>query len=291
MRALRTLASALAILAGATLVVLWLLSWMTIKAIEDGAATESIVLVALKNPEVTGKIGTEMRDRAFDALANQGVDLEVWGLGDTAAESITSLVETEEFRDSVLEQMESARGQLHDALTDAEREPGPFAVAFDTSDVINDRIDQIAVVGSELPELSVAPLRIEIVSAETFEKARTGYERVEFAERYFLWAGLALIVLGMIVSTRKRFVIAKFLAAVGVFSLGAYAALAWMGPDRIASWLPGGDDGGWARVLGDVVAEEALPSLTGRLLLAAAIALTGAAVATGIGMLAGGPRR
>lgn len=291
MRALRTLASALAILAGATLVVLWMVSWLAIKAVEDGAATESIVVVALKNPAVTTKIGSEVRDGAFGALSDQGIDLEAWGLGDAAAESITSLVETEEFRDSVVEQVAAAREQLHDALTDPDRPPGPFEIAIDTSDLVNDTIDQIAVVGGNLPDLAVAPVRIEVVSADTFEKARTGYDRMEFAKRYFLWAGLAFIVLGMVVSTRKRFVIAKFFAAVGVFSLGAYGALVWVGPERIAGWLPGGGDGSWGRVVTGIIAEEALPAVTSRLLLAGGVALTAAAGAAGVGWLTGSSRR
>jgi hypothetical protein len=106
-----------------------------------------------------------------------------------------------------------------------------------------------------------------------------------------LWAGLALIVLGMVVSTRKRFVIAKFFAAVGVFSLGAYVALVWIGPERVAGWLPGGGDGSWGRVLTGIIAEEALPAVTSTLLLAGGIALIAAAVAAGLGSLAGGSRR
>ncbi len=283
--------SAIAIVAGATLVVLWLVSWVGVKAVEDGAATERIVVVALKNPAVTDRIGTEMKDRAFAELADQGVDLEVWGLGDAAADSITSLVETEAFRDSVVEQLESARGQLHDELTDSHRAPAPFEVAINTSDLVNDRIDEIAVVGGRVPDVSVGAVRIEVVSADTFEKARTGYDRMEFAKRYFLWAGLALIVLGMLVSTRRRFVIAKFLAAVGVFSLVAYAALVVIGPERIAGLIPGGGDGGWSEVFSDVIAESALPIVTGKLLLAAWIALAGAAVAALLGYLMGRSRR
>ena len=61
-RAFRTLLSAIAIVAGATLVVLWLVSWVAIRAVEDGSATESIVVVALKNPAVTDKIGSELKD-------------------------------------------------------------------------------------------------------------------------------------------------------------------------------------------------------------------------------------
>jgi hypothetical protein len=114
---------------------------------------------------------------------------------------------------------------------------------------------------------------------------------MEFAKRFFLWAGLALMVLGMMVSTRKRWVIAKFLAAVGVFSLAVYAALVWIGPDLIAGRLPGGTDGGLGSVFGDVIANEALPAVAGKLLYAGGIALVGAAVAALLGYVAGGTRR
>lgn len=290
MRAFRTLLSAIAILVGATLVVLWLVSWVTFKAVQDGDATERIVVVALKNPAVTGKIGTEVKDRAFEALADRGIDLNVWGVGDAAAQSITSLVETDEFRASVVEQLQAARQQLQEELTAPDRPRAPFEVAINASDLVNERIDQLAGAAAGIPNLSVAPVRIEVVSADTFEKVRTGYSRMEFAKTYFLWAGLACIALGMLVSTRKRFVIAKFLAAVGVFSLGAYVALVWIGPDRIAGGLPGGADSSWASVFGEALANDALPAVTGKLLLAGGIALVAAAVAALLGLMAGGSR-
>jgi len=248
------------------------------------------VVVALKSPEVTSKIGTEVKDQAFAALAEQGIDLDVWGIGDAAAESISALVETEEFRNSVVEQLQAAREQLQEELTAPDRPRGPFDVAINTSDLVNGRIDQLTGAVVDIPDLAVEPVRIEVVSADAFETARTGYARLEFAKRFFLWAGLALIVLGLFVSTRKRWVIAKFLAAVSVFSVGAYVALVWIGPDRIAGWLPGGVDGSWGRVFGDVIANEALPAVTGKLLLAAGIALAGAAVAALLGFIAGGSR-
>lgn len=290
MRGLRTLLSAIAIVVGATLVVLWLLSWITIEAVENGAATESIVAVALENPAVTSKIGTEVKDQAFAALEDRDIDLEALGLGDVAAKSFLALANTQEFRDSVAKQLEAAREQLQQALTDPNRPPGPFEIVIDISDLVNSRIDKIAVVGTEAPDLTVAPVRIEVVSAGTFDQARSGYSGMEFAKSYFLWAGLASIVLGMLVSTRKRWVIAKFLVAVGVFSLGAYVALAWIGPDKIADWLPGGADGNWGHVLTDIIANEALPAITGALLLAAGIALGGAAVAALVGYAMGGAR-
>lgn len=290
-RAFRTLLSALAIVVGATLVVLWLVSWVAVNAVEDGSATESVVMVALQNPVVTSRLGVEVKDLASAALAERGIDLDVWGVSDAVAESISDLVDSEEFRTSVVEQLRDAREQLQDELTAPDRPRAPFDVAINTSDLVNDRLGQVTGAVAEIPNLDVAPVRIEVVSAETFETARTGYARMEFAKRFFLWAGLALIVLGMLVSTRKRWVIAKFFAAVGVFSLGAYVALVWIGPDRIAGWLPGGADAGWGSVFGTVIAEEALPTVTGKLLLAGGIALVGAAVAALLGFIAGGSRR
>jgi len=289
-RAFRTLLSAIAILVGATLVVLWLVSWVAVKAVEDGSATESIVVVALKNPAVTDKIGVELKDTAFAALADRGIDLDVWGIGDATAASISDLVDTKEFRDAVVGQLQEAREELHDELTAPDRPRAPFDIAINTSELVNGRIDRVTGAVVDIPDVSIAPVRIEVVSADTFEKARTGYARMEFAKRFFLWAGLILIVLGLIVSTRKRWVIAKFLAAVGVFSIGAYVALVWIGPDRIAGWLPGGADGSWGSVFGDVIANEALPTVTGKLLLAGGIALVGAAVAALLGYIAGGSR-
>jgi hypothetical protein len=96
---------------------------------------------------------------------------------------------------------------------------------MDVSATVNKQLGEIPVVGSQIPRVSVAPVQVEVVSADSFNKARTAYSRLEFAKHYFLWIGAALILLGLAVSTRRLYVVAKFLIAVGAMALAVVAIL------------------------------------------------------------------
>jgi len=284
-RALRTLVSALVILAGAALVVTWVFAWASLRAVEDGAIARTLTRAALASPAVTEHIGTVVQQQASASLAERGVDLGAVGFDDELAAIITSLARSDEFEDLVLDQVDAVHAVVKDELAREDRPPGPLVVSVDVDTAVNARLGELPLVGPSLPDVALEPVPIELMSADSFEKARTGYERLEFARAYFLWAGLALIAIGLLVSTRRRYVIAKFLLAAGAMALVAAAVLTVIPASTLANALPGAGDGPFADLVGEAVGKRAIGGVTRTLFLGGIGAIAAAGVAGLLGRL------
>ncbi|WP_062529618.1 hypothetical protein [Demequina rhizosphaerae] len=278
MRALRTVLSALLILAGASLIALWAVSGVVVKAVEDGTAVHAIAERALADDVIVDAVGDAIADGALDALADAGLDLSLLGLDDVVRSAIEGAARTRDFRTAVLAQVDDAHGQLSAELTAEKREPGPLVIDIDPSDYVNGQIDQIPVVGEAAPEVAIAPVPVEVMDAEAFDDVRRGYGLIELAQRWALWAGIALIVLGLFVTQRLRWFMAKAGLAVGVIAGGLWLALRWWGVDGIAAVLPGGADGTAGSALVRIVSEDTVAMLEDRLSVIALIGLAVAAV-------------
>ncbi len=261
MKALRTFIAAVSILTGAALVVAWCGAWLLLTAVDDGVVAGTMARAALSTPAVTDRIGDEITSRTTDSLAEVGIDLSIIGADVALRTAIRDWTSSEEFRQLVLDQVDNAREQLRAELVVKNRAPGPFEVAIDVSDAVNQQVDDIPFVGSQIPDVAVAPVRVEVASADSFSKARTAYSRLDFAKTYFLWIGAALVGLGLAVSTRRRFVIAKFLIAVGTLALLLVGILTLATPARLADRLPGGDEGTWAKLAIEAFHNAALPGM------------------------------
>ncbi|MDN4474681.1 hypothetical protein QQX09_02305 [Demequina sp. SYSU T00192] len=276
MSALRTVLSALLIIVGGSLIALWAVSGVVVKAVEDGTAVQAIAARALDNDVIVDAVGDAIADGALDALADAGLDLSLLGLDDVVRDAIAGAARTRDFREAVLAQVDDAHGQLSAELTEEDRAPGPLVIDVDASAYVNGQIDRIPVVGERAPEVSLAPVPVEVMDADTFDDVRTGYRLMELAQRWALWAGLALIVLGLFVTHRLRWFMAKAGLAVGAIAGGLWLALRWWGVDGIAAVLPGGADGTAGSALVRIVSEDTVAMLEDRL---SVIALIGFAVA------------
>ncbi len=281
MKALRTFISAIAILAGAALVVAWGAAWLLLTAVDDGVVARTAARAALATPAVTAHIGDEVMSRATDTLSRLGIDLKALGADDAVRTALSEWIQSNEFKQVVLQQVDAAREKLREELASPDRPPGPFTISIDVSADVNRRLAEVPVVGSKIPTVNVAPVDVEVVSADSFAKARTAYSRLEYAKSHFLWFGAALIALGLLVSTRRRYVIAKFLIAVGAMALAVVVITSIVTPDRIASLLPGGDQGTWGHLVVQAFSDAALPGIRKTVTLVGAAALVaGALMAT-----------
>lgn len=261
MKALRTFVSAIAILAGAALVVAWGGAWLLLTAVDDGAVARTMARTALATPAVNARIGDELMSHTTESLSRLGINLTAIGADDAVRTVLSQWTQSDDFKQTVLGQVDAAREQLREELASPDRPQGPFTVAIDVSATVNKQLGDIPVVGSQIPSVAVAPVQVEVVSADSFNKARTAYSRLEFAKRYFLWIGGALFLVSLAVSTRRRYVIAKFLIAVGAMALALVAILTIASPDRLASGLPGGDHGTWGRLAIQAFSDAALPGM------------------------------
>ena len=261
MKALRTFIAAISILVGAALVVSWCGAWLLLAAVDDGVAARTMARAALSTPVVTDLIGNEIASRTEDALAEVGIDLSIIGADVALRTAILDWTRSDEFEQIVMEQVDDASEQLSAELATKDRAQGPFEVSINVSEAVNQQIDGIPFVGSEIPDVAVAPVAVEVASADSFSKARTAYERLDFAKTYFLWLGAALVLVGMVVSTRRRYVIAKFLIAVGTMALLLVATLTLATPARLADRLPGGEQGTWGKLAIEAFHNAALPGM------------------------------
>ncbi len=285
MRILRTIASAVLILLGASLIALWAVSVVAVRAVEDGTALHGMAERALDDPRVVVALGETLGDGAVDALEERGIDTSTLGLDDALRALVGGAVGTDEFRQALLAQIDDARAQFAAQLTDALRDPRPLVLLVDATDYLNERIDSIPLVGSSVPDVTVPPVPVEVLDADTFETVRSVYSVMEWAKTWALWAGIALIVVGMVVTQRLRWFLAKTALAVGAIAGGLWAAMQVWGVDGIVAALPGGRDGGVGTLITRVMTEETVPLVQDRLLAVAFWALGIAAVAFAIAVL------
>jgi len=280
-RGFRTFVSAVVILVGAALVVMWGGSWIALKAIDDGTVAHAAVSSALSTPAVTATIADAIEMRASASLAGQGIDVEAAGVGQQVSDAFGALATSPEFKSEVLAQVDAAQSRLQEELSRDDRAEGPFVVSVDITASVSERLEGVLVMGPATSEMTVEPVEVEVISAPVFEKARTAYSRLEYARGHFLWAGLAFIALGVAVSTRRRFVIPKFLIAVGALTWAVAAVLMFASSARLTSLLPGGEEGTWGDLLAQSLADDALPGIRRTLAFVGLIAL----IAGGVMML------
>ncbi len=290
MRGVRTVISAVAILAGSALLVAWLVAFALVKSVEDGSAARGVAQVAVKSPLLMDRVSGEIYARASDSLRDLGLDVEALGVGGAVRSAADAVTASDEFERLLLDNVDAASEQLHRELTDRHRPAGPFVVEVDASEAVGDQLREVPVVGDSLANVKLRPVPVEVLSAAQFETARDSYDKLEFARSAFLWMGLACLAIGLVVSTRKRYVLGKFLVAVGTLALLGGLILVVLTPERLVELAPGDADGTWGSLVADALGDEQVPRLRSLLLLVGSGAAILGVAATLWGRLAA-PRR
>lgn len=273
MKWVNTVISAILILMGAASIALWAVSTVAVSAVEDGTAVHGIAVRALDDPEIVAALGETLADGAVDALAERGIDPSRLGLERALRTLIENEVATDEFRDALLEQIDAGHEQFATQLTQVLGEPAPLVLEVDPSAYVNTRIASIPVVGAGIPPITMPPLPVEVLDAQTFEDVRSVYSLMELASPWALWLGIAFIVIGMFVTLRFRWFLAKTGLAIGAVTGGLWLILRLWGVDGIVRVLPGRSGGSLGTLLTRVMTEETVPALESRLLVVAAAAL------------------
>ncbi len=278
MRLLRTILSALCILAGALSILGWAVGGIAVDAVEDGTAVVGFTDRALESDAVQETLAASVTDEVVEWLDDQGLSLGATALEDGLQSLFEALVGSEVFQDVVVSQAEEARAQIADALTDETREKAPLVVVVEVDSLVAEQLEDSPLVGAAASRLDIAPVEVVVMEADTFEHARTAYKILAFLAQYGLWLGAGLVVAGLVISPRRAWFIPKLLLAIGVMSLGAWAALTFMGVDAIVALVPGGDDSAVKALVSGVLTEESVPMLTARTLWVGLAALAGAVV-------------
>ncbi len=218
---MRTLVSALAIVAGALMIVGWLIATPVVSIIEDGSLATSVTERFFDDDALLGQASDAVAERAVEALAERGVSGGAVESGVGLA--VDALAQSDAFAAVVIAAVDRQREEIAAQLTDPDREPAPLTVAVDLSGAVNDTIDGVPVVGSAAPDVALAPIEIQLADADRTEQLRTGYRVASWLQQWGLWAGLALLVFGLLVSKRKKWLIPKFAGALAVAGLAVAA--------------------------------------------------------------------
>ncbi|GMA34059.1 hypothetical protein [Demequina litorisediminis] len=286
MRALRTLISALCILAGALLIVAWGVSTAAVRAVEDGTALSGVARTAFSVPAAVDALSRQVQDDAVANLDSRGIDVAALGVEDDLRGAVDSAVRSPAFEDAIVDAADAAQTDFSAALMDPEREAAPLTLSVDASGIVNARIADLPGVGAAAPSLSLPPVQVEALSAESFENVRTTYEWMERAADWALWAGLALLALGILVSHRRRWFVAKALFAIGTIAVAFGLIVAFVDRDAILAFLPGGVDGTASSLWAQTFTDDAAPGIARNAVVVGAVALGGGVVATLVGKAA-----
>ena len=282
-RALRTLISALCILAGALTILGWAASGFAVRAVEEGTALGAVARTAFSLPGVVTDISESAQDQVLEGLAERGVDPSSVGLDDEVRDVVDGAVRSPQFEDAIVAAADDAQERFSLALTEPDRDPAPFTLAVDVSGVVNARIDDVPAVGALAPDVTLAPVPIAVIDAQTFEDVRATYGAMRWLADWGLWAGLALLAAGMLVSHRRRWFVAKALLAVGVLTLGFGLVVRFVSPTAVMGILPGGEEGTLGTLWAAVITEDATPIIAQRAILIGVVALAAALLAAALG--------
>lgn len=238
MSALRTLASALCIVAGALLLATWAASTATLAAIEDKTVIEDATARAIATDAAQDALVSSGTTAVLAALGDAGFDTDVPGLEGITRGIIEAAVTSDAFARTVHSQTASIRIQVVNSLN--EDVEAPIVVTLDFSDDVNARLSQIPVIGDSIPTIQVPGVPVQVMDAESAHTARATWDSLHFAKKWCGWLGLALVALGLVVSHRRRWYFAKLALAVGAIAAIVWAVLRALEPQSLAERLPGG---------------------------------------------------
>jgi len=204
----------------------------------------------------------QAQDFLHGQLREAGVDLSIVGLDGTLDSLVENVIDSAAFRGAVDAAVADAGDQLAGRATDAEGQARPYVVTLDAAGILHDRLTEEPLLALLLPDFPTLPVSFEAVSAEDIEELREAYRDAGF---YATWApriAAAAVILGFVVSPRKRWFPAKLLLASGAAALAASAYLGARGVGLIEARLDAAGAGDAGPLFVDVATREALPNLT-----------------------------
>ncbi|MFV0634882.1 hypothetical protein [Demequina sp.] len=278
MRALRVIGSAFLVLLGSMLMVVWALSVKTVHSIEDGTAADQLATRVLEAPETANLIADQVQAALVEQVEGRVGNLALVLLDAQIHGLIVDVVGSDFVTEAALSGANRVQNRLLDEVSDPDREMAPFTLSIDVGQRINSRLDEIPVVGALVPELDIPVFSADVIDAQTFEDVRTGFSALKFAATWFVWLGLVSIAGGIALAPRWRRFLPRALIGAGTLGVAISFALGSIGPRTLASFMPGGRDGGAGILVEDVVATTALQPIVDVLMRLGLVALVLAGV-------------
>lgn len=253
MKRLRTLASAVLLMAGAALLVSGSLAWMTLRQASDPALADRLADAALEDRTLTAALSQRAQAAAVDALAEQGIDAEALGIVPLITEIVDDALASAEVRAQLRATVERLQSQLLHELRSAHRERGPFVATVDVSSAVDDRLAAVTWLAPTVSGLRIEPVTVTVLDADAMENARRAHHAATAVVRIAPVAGLACVLGALAVTTRRHLIAPKAIAATGALSLVVAALCTWWRPgERI-----GQDASAGSHAVAEVIASAA----------------------------------
>jgi hypothetical protein len=291
MKILRGFLAVVCLVLGVIALAMWGVAALVVKTVEDGSVVTGIAQKVVEQPAVQSAITQKTQAYVTASLSNAGVDVASLGLQGTVDEAVAAAVASPEFQASLTGAIDDARADFAKQLTSPDFAGAPLVVNLDVSAVVNQTIASIPVLGSLVPALTLEPLPIEVAGANEFGKVRGTYSGIRHLATWAGWLALVLIVAGVALWPRKRWLIPLALLFAGLGAGAVWAALRWLTVDRIAERLPGGADGDLGGALVKVAHQDSLDRFGHRVFLVAAACLVGAVLSFVIIKIASRPAK
>jgi len=272
MRWLRIAGAAFLVLLGAMVLVGWSMAGKTVAAIEDGSAATKLTQKLLDDPGFADAAAGRITDRLVERTEGRFIGKIVVAFEPEIQTAIANVLASDRVDEAVTNSVQKLEAELTAQITAPDRPSAPFVITIDLSDRVNDRIDQIPVVGPFIPEVTVPPIEREVMDAATFDSVRQVYGGLKLVATWGLIAGVLLIVAGFFVAPRTRWYWASALVGIAFVVFAVSVAVRRVIPAQIAAAAPGGETGGSGTFLSNFVADNASGPIASRLLGMAVVA-------------------
>ncbi len=280
MKAMRGIGAVFVAFLGVLLVVTWSLSAKTASAIEDGTAARNLTAELLAAPEVTDFAASRIQTALDEQLSDSRLGPLLSIFAQQIHDGLVQVLSSDFVTGAVATSAGKVADQLTAALTTRDRPAGAFVVALDLSERLNDRLDQIPLVGPLLPSVTLPTVEVEVIDAATIDGVRATYAAVKFASVWFLWFGLLLIGLAAWLARHRRWYAIQVAAGIALLAVGIALTLGRYGPSAVAKVMPGGPDGGAGVFVTQFVSDNAVAPIANVLFTLALTALVLAALFT-----------
>ncbi len=279
MKVLRRFFATICFVLGVIALVLWGVSALVVKTVEDGTVVTGVVQKVVEQPAVTDFITEKAQVLVTTTLSDNGVDLAALGLQGTMDDAVAAAVVSPEFQASLAESVDEARADFAEQLTSPASEGEPLTLHLDVSAVLNETVASTPVVGPLVPTMTLPAIDVEVADANAFGKIRGTYGWIDRFATWAGWAGLLLIGAGIALTPRKRWLIPLGLLWAGLGAGALWTILQWLTVERIAGRLPGGVEGDLGSALLKVAQQDSLDAFAGRVLVVSVVCLVAAALA------------
>lgn len=257
MKTLRIISAAFLVFLGAMLCVAWVVAGKSVAAIESGEAANNLTEKLLEDPDFSGLASQAVVNGLDRRTEGTFVNRLVTALRPELESIVQGVLGSDRVNEAVTNSVDVVSTQLTDELTQPNRPSAPFVLHIDLSDRVNQRIDDIPVVGTFIPDVTVPPLDRELIDAATFDQLRSIYGALKLVAGWGLVAAIALVVAGFFVAPRSRWYWPQALLGAAFVVLAMAIAVRRVVPSQVANALPGSPDGGGPTFVRDFLSDNA----------------------------------